>query len=302
MEKVLKNIRNNNIKSAIGLLFPTIALTGGFILILYFMITEPDDFHIGYLLILASFGLFGYFSDKAFIRAIQLIIDPMKDDVFKKYGSPKKIAKIIEEIENSKIYEDKHLIISQNYISDKKDYSKIVLCNDVLGVHKLVHKTNYVIDYYQIVITDKYNQTTTYQYGRNEEEKVNELLIVIGSKCPNAELGYTKKEWEHIKENSVALPDEIMDDNENNDDFENEMFKCDNCGALVKESDTKCPHCGEKFEDDAEDEQEETKKEKTSDMDKKYSDLTKLKKLLDKKIISQEEFDKEKEKILNNKN
>ena len=302
MEKVLKNIRNNNIKSAIGLLFPTIALTGGFILILYLMITEPDDFHIEYLLILASFGLFGYFSDKAFIRAIQLIIDPMKDDVFKKYGSPKKVAKIIEEIENSKIYEDEHLIISQNYISDKKDYSKIVLCSDVLGVHKLVHKTNYVIDYYQIVITDKYNQTTTYQYERNEEEKVNELLIVIGSKCPNAELGYTRKEWEHIKENSVALPDEIMDDNENNDDFENEMFKCDNCGALVKESDTKCPHCGEKFEDDAEDEQEETKEEKTSDMDKKYSDLTKLKKLLDKKIISQEEFDKEKKKILNNQN
>lgn len=302
MEKVLKNIRNNNIKNAIVLLFPTIVLIGLLISISYSMITKPDDFEIHHLLIIASFGLLLYFSDKSYIRAIQLIIDPMKADVFKKYGSPKKVAKIIEEIENLKIYEDFHLIISQNYISDKNDYSKIVLCSDVLGVHKLVHKTNYRIDYYQIVITDKYNQTTTYQYNRNEEEKVNKLLLLIGSKCPNAVLGYTEKEWKHIKENSVALPDEIMDDNENNDDSENEMFNCDNCGSLVKEFDTKCLHCGEKFEDDDEDEQEQTKEEKTSDMDKKYSDLIKLKKLLDKKIISQEEFDKEKKKILNHKN
>ena len=34
-------------------------------------------------------------------------------------------------------------------------------------------------------------------------------------------------------------------------------------------------------------------------MDKKYSDLNKLKKLLDNDIITQEEFEKEKKKILN---
>ena len=41
----------------------------------------------------------------------------------------------------------------------------------------------------------------------------------------------------------------------------------------------------------------ESKKEK-SGMDKKYKDLTKLKKLLDDKIITKEEFEKEKKKIL----
>ena len=77
------------------------------------------------------------------------------------------------------------------------------------------------------------------------------------------------------------------------------MFKCDNCGALVKESDTKCPKCGEKFDDEEEEVKEEPKAK--SNMDQKYSDLTKLKELLDKDIISKEEFEKEKKKILNNK-
>ena len=85
-----------------------------------------------------------------------------------------------------------------------------------------------------------------------------------------------------------------------------EQFVCDNCGALVNSSAKKCPNCGETFEEEQEKEEKKktnrkisnTKKE-TSDMDKKYDDLNKLKKLLDKKIITKEEFEKEKKKILN---
>lgn len=80
-------------------------------------------------------------------------------------------------------------------------------------------------------------------------------------------------------------------------DAEEELFKCDNCGTLVCEFDTKCPNCGVIFDEDEETENEKKK----SNMDKKYWDLTKLKKLLDKEIISKEEFEKEKKKILNSK-
>ena len=40
------------------------------------------------------------------------------------------------------------------------------------------------------------------------------------------------------------------------------------------------------------------KKKQKSSVDQKYSDLNKLKKLLDKDIITKEEFEKEKKKIL----
>lgn len=65
-------------------------------------------------------------------------------------------------------------------------------------------------------------------------------------------------------------------------------FKCDNCGTIVEEDATICPACGEVFDDE----------NTFDDVDKKYSDLTKLKELLDKKIISQKEFEKEKKKVL----
>ncbi len=82
-----------------------------------------------------------------------------------------------------------------------------------------------------------------------------------------------------------------------------EQFVCDNCGSLVDSSAKKCPKCGEKFdEEDVTEEKsnknKEKKKKKEHDMDKKYSDLNKLKKLLDNKIITKEEFEKEKKKIL----
>lgn len=84
-----------------------------------------------------------------------------------------------------------------------------------------------------------------------------------------------------------------------------EKFVCDNCGSLVSASEKKCPKCGESFEEENElDENAKLSKNKSkeekneTDMDKKYADLNKLKKLLDKDIITKEEFEKEKKKIL----
>ena len=83
------------------------------------------------------------------------------------------------------------------------------------------------------------------------------------------------------------------------------VFVCANCGSKVKESAKKCPECGELFEEEVGKKQEiksNKKKDSTSrtNIDQKYSDLNKLKKLLDKNIITKEEFEKEKKKILKN--
>ena len=90
---------------------------------------------------------------------------------------------------------------------------------------------------------------------------------------------------------------------EDDDDEEDEYFTCDNCGAKVKEDAKKCPKCGVIFVEDEDDKDEvEETKEKAKDLDisvdDKFNSLVKLKELLDKDIITQEEFDKEKKKIL----
>lgn len=73
-------------------------------------------------------------------------------------------------------------------------------------------------------------------------------------------------------------------------------FKCSECGGMVSENAIKCPRCGEIFEDDEKTINKQS--HATLTVDDKYNELNKLKQLLDKEIINQEEFEKEKKKIL----
>ena len=96
----------------------------------------------------------------------------------------------------------------------------------------------------------------------------------------------------YVSENDVICPGCCMVFE--NEDYENCM--CSNCGAIINDSDIKCFNCGESFI-------EEPKPEINNiaikeDFDDKYDKLIKLKDLYDKKILSKEEFDNEKSKIL----
>lgn len=186
-----------------------------------------------YIIITILFAYLAFIAFKNTLYYAKLVFKPEEASVFKKYGSPEEILKILEEINNTIEYEDKNLIISKNYISDKKNYSKIVAINDILGIHKLVHKTNFVIDYYQIVITDKYNEEITFNYTRNYEEKVNQLLLLIASKCPHAALGYTAKQREYINNNTIPL--------------QNNNLYCKKCHSPIKSKDKYCHECGNKI-------------------------------------------------------
>ncbi len=321
MNKTLENIRKNNIKRAIVNFFPAAILTGIVVAMIMMYFYEYDS---EYIILSIICGFFAFFADKIFIEAIILSINPLKDDVFKKYGSPQKVSKILNELEKNKIYEDKNMIISKNYISDKRNIAKLVACEDVLGAHKVVHKTNYIVDYYAVQIIDKYRHSTGYTYGVKEEETVHKILSILDKICPNAEIGYTNEELKNINNNAIKLPKEIKEDaifkcsecgaichegdkycknchaifDDDNKSIKKESskkeekFKCDKCGAIVSESAKKCPKCGEKFDDEGDIDTSKT------NMDQKYSDLKKLKKLLDDDIITKEEFEKEKKKIL----
>ncbi len=129
---------------------------------------------------------------------------------------------------------------------------------------------------------------------KKEKSKNKEEIIDDGFKCDNCGASVSEDASECPKCHAKFIDeddDETIEELDEEDEQE-EMFKCDNCGALVKESAKKCPKCGEKFEEESEVDSS------SSNMDKKFSDLNKLKKLLDDKIITKEEFEKEKKKIL----
>ncbi len=178
------------------------------------------------------------------------------------------------------------------------------------------------------------------------------FIIVYITTGPNAASLAPAFFWYYINEEVwvsrfVVLKDEKKNRKSDNDNNENIIFNCDNCGAEVKENDTVCPKCGlefveetetgeeriineektqeddnisvcsncgsvvteedkicpncnESFEEEIQEDKKETKNKKKSDnINKKYDDLIKLKELKDKKIITKEEFEQEKKKILN---
>ena len=79
-----------------------------------------------------------------------------------------------------------------------------------------------------------------------------------------------------------------------------ELVVCSNCGNIVGALDERCNKCGEFFNSSPNKKHGEVAATKTnSNIDKKYSDLKKLKELLDDKIITEKEFEDEKKKIIN---
>ena len=114
-----------------------------------------------------------------------------------------------------------------------------------------------------------------------EKKKIKKLEKEI--KELNGDLN--KKESNMSLNNNKIISKEVM---------KKEKYCCSNCGAEIKEYDKYCPNCGESFEE----EYEKEKKKKSTSIDQKYDDLLKIKELYDKKIITKEEFDSEKIKIL----
>lgn len=150
------------------------------------------------------------------------------------------------------------LLCQKNTFYKKNDFASLIALEDVLGIHKLQHQTNFATDYYGVVLTDKYGYQHSYTYHLNDEKKCDELILITANLCKNAEIGYTKQQRKHIKENTVELNDfENTDKEVNQDNNINE-----------------------------------------NNIDKKYNDLNKLKELLDNNIITKEEFEEEKKKIL----
>ena len=157
-------------------------------------------------------------------------------------------------------------------------------------------------------------------YSNSESVIIYVLLVIIFALCwlwPNY-IYFRKREWifqddedvtvckncnNKILKTEIICPcckNEITNNNKIKEQ-EKTVFICSNCKAEVNKNSKSCPECGEVFEVEEESVQVKKSNKKTtdSDMDKKYSDLNKLKKLLDNDIITQEEFEKEKKKILN---
>lgn len=239
---VIKNIRKNNFITSI----PLCIFTFFCCLLTIMFVIESEMWYLA-----IFFGIMSALFIKPTINCIILVINPMKSDIFKKYGDLNEIKAILDEISYTVEYKDYKIIVSKNYVMPKDDIEGLMACKDILRVHKIVHKTNFVIDGYYLAITDKYNQEFKYRYDRDEENIVNELIMQISQKCDNAKVGYNSLSSEHIKNNTVKLEEK-----------KDEYYICPECNKEVSSEDCFCVNCGCKLDWNF----EEDKKEDTHEI------------------------------------
>lgn len=260
MNDIVKNVRKENIKAFLSTLFWGLGFTGMGIMFLIGVIIEE----ISLLGIIACLFMipFGIFIDCKAIEYLKIVINPLSGPVFKKYGDESKIQEILNDINNNIEYQDRRIILSKQYIMEKNNIESIVPYENVLGVYKSVHKTNFVVDYYKIVITDKFNDSVYITYPRDEEEIMDKVISILALRCKNAKFGYSNETFKHINENKQDLKTytsekndqsirnnekNLKEDNTENKEMNKEKKYCTKCGKLIEEEWTFCNYCGNKL-------------------------------------------------------
>ena len=139
--------------------------------------------------------------------SILMVLMPEESLLFKRFGGVHEVQRILFEMNYDTIYSDHAIVMSNHYCYPTKDIEGLVAYNDILMIHKLVHKTNFVIDSYNVVITNNYGQQFTCQYSRNEEDKCNTVMLIIAQRSPNAVIGYSSAALAYVESNKLSLKD-----------------------------------------------------------------------------------------------
>lgn len=204
MENIKKQYLRDTIKSLSICIISSIAIVGILMVCLNDITNINGCAGLIIIFLLAIFTFLAYVFGKSAYISFDYYTNPYKCNICRIYGN---IDKIIDEINLDYEYTDSKMIIAKNYLIAKNDYRKIFSYNNILGIYTRVHKTNFTIDEYSIVISDKYNNIELFDYSPNEKHVMEETFMRLIPKCKNARFGYTNETLQYIKDNIVPIPD-----------------------------------------------------------------------------------------------
>lgn len=225
-EDILKQIRRKNIVPAISSGIVTL-----FWSLLIFEAYQSTDYFL-----IIFWGIFFALFLYAFVISFQLVINPYKNKVFLKFKNIDNLVKIVNEIYNNRIFEDKNIIISEKYVIDKEDFSQISYLKDINTIHKFVKKKNYAVQYYAITINDKYEEYLI-KYNVKDEDIIDIAINQLAFYSENAKIGYTKENRKYAKENREGF--ESTEQKKSickvcgKEIYENEYDTCDKCHKII---------------------------------------------------------------------
>ena len=194
------------------------------------------------------------------------------------------LIKVMDEIIDHPIYKANGTNISEHFILYGDQYENIIRLCDVTGIN--ITKLNDV--YSRIDIEDRFGQKKKIKI---ECLKAEEIYNYLSENCKNATIG-SPIVFDEESSNIIY----IEYDSKLTEEY---CFGWDK-SKKRKKKETKKEIKQEEVveEEETEEVEEETPKRESTSMDQKYNDLKNLKELLDSDIITQEDYDKEKAKIL----
>lgn len=204
-ENIEENLKKNYFKDAFKSLIGSIIFFSTCYIPLKGIFTEElsiGQFIFTFMIIIIFFIL-GILTFRSFLSSISNAINLKNSSLYEIFGDSQKIDNIINEMKQNHEYEDNNIIISKEYLLDKKDYRQLVKFDDILGIYESIHKTNNIPDRFSIVIETKYGETFQYNYKKGYHELVEKLIAIISSRSKNAKVGFTKETIDYIEENTI---------------------------------------------------------------------------------------------------
>lgn len=145
------------------------------------------------MLILAAIGVGGVFMIKSGLKGMK---NPENDKILKKNPD---LLFMADELYRGITYQDKHLIMSDRVIANKKNLYQMAFYNEVFMVYVHTESYNFVTTTKQLVLATARDEITFSIYGM-KSEKVEELARTIAGKCPYARFGYTQENLRYLDE------------------------------------------------------------------------------------------------------
>ena len=141
---------------------------------------------------LILFGILVAFLSYKLIKNLIYYLDPTKNPEINEYGDIEELEDIVEEIFNSVIYDDNHIIISKNYIAPKNSYKNIINLDNVINAYQYIRKTNGLVTSRELVVIDINGKENRYGYNSFDEEKILEALRILSTVRNDIKIGYVR--------------------------------------------------------------------------------------------------------------
>ena len=145
------------------------------------------------LLILAAIGVGGI---ALAVKGYKGVKNPQGDKVLKKNPD---LLFMAEELYKGITYEDKHLIMSDRVIANKKNLYQMAFYNEIFMVYVHTESYNFITTTKQLVLATARDEIVFSIYGMKNEQ-VNALAQTIAGKCPYARFGYTQDNLKYLEE------------------------------------------------------------------------------------------------------